>query len=158
MNVTQITAPITLDSIRLTVESMMRNRVAGLFAFISGISSFTDAPPIAESGDFRLVVPAAPTGLTSLTYTLVGGRFEITGLTTDNLPNGRRFWTSFGQLCEDVFFGRIPELVSATALVIDQSAGTIKWSNFSDLISDAFASATTILTASEVKQSADFFE
>lgn len=119
--ITSISGDFLVDSIQSIVNSIMREAGADYWAFgavsaltskISAAATFFFSPEDGAAGTY--------TNATELTVTETGGRFEIAGLTTTNLPNGRTSWGSFGQFAEDVFLGRIPELIDAYSLILDQ--------------------------------------
>jgi len=149
----------------LIIQSVMVNLASNILAFAALTRDDANTELIVDEATFsldRLTLGTSPdiaASTTALTITKVGGRYEIAGLTTDNLPNNRSSWSSFGQLCEDVFLGRIPELVGAGVLILDQSAGTLRWgANYSTVDLGSGGGGTQIISGEQAKAGVDFFE
>lgn len=163
MLISAITAPFETDGPRAIIETLMQQRSAAKFAAFAGDSFDNITSPISDATVMSLATFTSSSlvggDYTELAYTTVGGRIEFTALSTDGLPNGRRFWSSMGQLVEDVFYGRIPELLSAKQLIVDQAASKVYWGTEGDLTSSSPSlTPTIILTGSLAKASTDFFE
>lgn len=173
MKVINVPAVFTVDSTRFMIASTMAFIPPSGFLFSpTGIENVpVGMVSLAASENIYLEAIDQPSAgtlatLTELAVTVNAGRYEIAGLTTVGLPNNRRYWADFGQLCEDVLFGRIPELLSARFLFLSQNTNKLYWANGAQSV--AFAAAalgqvpalgvSTVFSGEENKTAVHFME
>lgn len=172
MKITSVTSPFNVDSARFMIVSVMSLAAANCFVFTAGgLTTSNNAVNIIVNNDnislesIGTLANAAFADLVELAVVVTGGRYEIAELTTDNLPGNRKSWGDFGQLCEDVFLGRIPELLSASMLVLDQVHNKLYWGGIvesdlaqTDILADPDYTNIGIFSGTEAKTSENFFE
>lgn len=161
--ITSVNGNFRVDLFRLMIQSILTEAASNVFLFQPSVG--TPVGTIAASGSFAFGVASLgfEGGGTELTVTTVGGRYQIAGLTTDGLPNNRTSWDDFGQLCEDVFLGRVPELVGAAALELNQTEQerTLRWMTLAEATTNTVAidpAGPILLVGTENKIGIDFME
>ncbi len=158
--ITSVSVLFFVDSLRQMVDSVLGASLPSKFV-LSGlngeeVATFAAGDGVAMTKGVTLDLDELESTLFEIEFNKVAGKLQLPGLTTTGLPQNRQYWQSFGQLFEDVYLGRIPELLTAAYLIVDQTAQKLYWSGISNswLTDDG----TPCFSGNDNKAGADFFE